>query len=189
MEFQGKHADEEFHLYYHQHWIRLLWPFTKLLAWNVLIASIGYLTFVPFPIEDNMTRRALLVLFTVFFLFAHCEFLARFYRYFLSIVVVTDRKVHRIKKTLLTIDDHQSVDLWMLQDMMKSQHSIVQKIFGFGSITLEAQDTILRLHFVPHIHEMYEKIMFLREQARIRTIRVDTDSALRKSREHAVAPR
>lgn len=168
MDFQGRHADEEFHLYFHQHWIRLLWPFTKLMAWNVLIAGIGYLTFIPSPINDAMTRRALLTLFTVFFLFAHVEFLARFYRYFLYVVVATDRKIHRIKKTLLLIDDHQSIDLSMLQDMAKSQHSIIQKIFGFGTVILEAQETMMRLHFMPHIHETYDKLAQLRELARIR---------------------
>lgn len=177
MDFQGRHADEEFHLYYHQHWIRLLWPFTKLVAWNVLIVGIGYLTFIPSPIEDLMTRRTLLALFTVFFLFAHIEFLARFYRYFLYVVVATDRKIHRIKKTLLLIDDHQSIDLSMLQDMAKSQHSIIQKLFGFGTIILEAQETMIRLHFTPHIHETYDSLMQLRELVRTKVPSFRNESA------------
>ncbi|HLD07999.1 MAG TPA: hypothetical protein VJB60_02955 [Candidatus Peribacterales bacterium] len=168
MDFQGRHANEEFHLYYHQHWIRLLWPLTKLIAWNILIFGLGALTFIPFSIEDAITRRAILVLLTVFFFVAHAEFLARFYRHFLTVIVVTDRKVHRIKKTLFLIDDHQSVDLSMLQDVMKSQHSIVQKLFGFGTIILEAQETMLRLHFTPHIHETYDRLMQLREFASIK---------------------
>jgi len=205
MDFQGRHADEEFHLYYHQHWIRLLWPFTKLAAWNVLIMGIGYLTFVQSPMEDVMTRRMLLTLFTVFFLFAHIEFLARFYRYFLYVVVATDRKIHRIKKTLLLIDDHQSIDLSMLQDMAKSQHSIIQKLFGFGTIILEAQETMMRLHFMPHIHETYDRLMQLRELARTKAPsfgdksadasfqkslrQFDTRTPIRKSVQRAYSPR
>ncbi|HLC76152.1 MAG TPA: hypothetical protein VJB82_03515 [Candidatus Peribacterales bacterium] len=201
MDFEGQHADEELHFYCYQHSIRLLWPLTKLVAWNVLIAGLGYLTFVPVPIEDPLTRRALLTLFTVFFLFAHIEFLARFYRYFLYVIVATDRKIHRIKKTLLLIDDHQSIDLSMLQDMMKSQHSIIQKLFGFGTITLEAQDSMMRLHFMPHIHETYEMLMHLREVARAKAANekrgsgniflqkplrlFDTKSSMRKSVQHA----
>lgn len=198
IDFQGKDAGEEFHLYYHQHWIRLLWPFTKLMAWNALIAGLGSLTFIPFPIEDFVIRRALLTLYTLFFLLAHAEFLARFYRYFLTVIVVTDRKIHRIKKTLFLIDDHQSVDLWMLQDIMKSQHSIIQKLFGFGTITLEAQETILRLHFTPHIHETYDRLVQLRELASIRmsssgptdraektVLPIDRGRTLRKSDRHA----
>ncbi len=165
--FQGKHADEEFHLYYHQHWIRLLWPLTKLLAWNVLIAGLTILTFFPFSVEDEMTRHMLLTLLTIFFLFAHFEFLSRFYRHFLCVIVVTDRRVHRIKKSLFTIDDHQSIDLLMLQDIAKRQHSLVQKIFGFGTIILEAQETVLRLHFTPHISEKYDTIVRLKEEARM----------------------
>ena len=176
MDFQGRHANEEFHLYCHQHWIRLLWPFTKLVGWNVLIIGLSYLTYFPATINDSMTRRMMLTLFTMFFLCAHIEFLARFYRYFLYVVVATDRKIHRIKKTLLLIDDHQSIDLAMLQDMSKSQHSIIQKLFGFGTIILEAQETTLRLHFMPHIHETYDRLMQLREIARAKAVSARSDS-------------
>jgi len=184
MDFQGRHANEEFHLYCHQHWIRILWPFTKLIGWNVLIIGLSYLTFFPAMIDDSMTRRMILTLLTVFFLFAHIEFLARFYCYFLYVVVATDRKIHRIKKTLLLIDDHQSIDLAMLQDMSKSQHSIIQKFFGFGTIILEAQETMMRIHFMPHIHETYDRLIQIREIARAKAInaRNDTEDAfMRKS--------
>lgn len=168
IDFQGKHADEEFHLYFHQHWIRLIWPLTKLIVWNALIFTIGYLMLELVTIEEDITRRLILSFLTIFFLLAHFEFLARFYRYFLYVIVVTDKKIHRIKKSLLTLDDHQSMDLWMLQDINKCQHGIIQNILGFGSIILEAQETIIRIHFTPNISDNYERLMHLRERARAR---------------------
>jgi len=103
------------------------------------------------------------------FFLSHADFLVRFYRYFLYIIVVTDNKVHRIKKTLLTIDDHQSVDIWMLQDIYKCQHGIIQNMLHYGSLILEAQDTVLRIHFVPQVAKRYEQLIRLRELARVRT--------------------
>jgi hypothetical protein len=166
--FQGKHAGEIFQFCFRQHWIRLLWPFIKLVLWNMLIIGFGMATLWSADGTDQGTRQFILILLTTFFLLVHFEFLMCFYRYFLYVVIVTDKKIHRIKKTLFIINDHQSIDLWMLQDIFKSQHGIIQNIFGYGSLVLEAQDTLLRVHFTPRITEKYEKLMALREQARSR---------------------
>jgi len=164
--FQGKDANEEFQFYFHQHWIRLVWPFLKNFIYSAFIIGMGYVTFVTVGIEDDLTRRILLLTFGLSFLITNIELISKFYRYFLYVIIITDKKVHRIKKTLLTFDDHQSVDLWMLQDINKCQHGIVQNLFQFGSLILEAQDTILRLHFVPSIRKKYAMFMRLRERAR-----------------------
>jgi len=164
--FQGKDANEDFQFYFHQHWIRLVWPFLKNFVYSAIIIGMGYTTFITVGIEDDLTRRILLMTFGLLFLITNIELISRFYRYFLYVIVITDKKVHRIKKTLLTFDDHQSVDLWMLQDINKCQHGIVQNLFQFGSLILEAQDTVLRLHFVPSIPKKYAMFMRLRERAR-----------------------
>jgi hypothetical protein len=41
-------------------------------------------------------------------------------------------------------DDHLSVDLWMAQDIQKCQYGVLQKIFGFGNVIVEAQKTITK---------------------------------------------
>jgi len=91
------------------------------------------------------------------------------------IIVVTDRKIHRIKKTLLAVNDHQTIDLWVLQDIFKSQHGLVQNLFGFGTLIMEAQETQLRLHFIPGVQDKYLAIMKLREQARAMINQVQTN--------------
>jgi len=166
LDFQGKHANEEMAFYFHQHWIRLLWPFVRMVLWNVFVFGAGYATFVMGNTDDDLTRRLMLSIFTIIFTLSHFGFLVCIYTYLLYVIVVTDKKIHRIKKTLLTINDHQSIDLWMLQDINKCQHSIIQNILGFGSIILEAQETVLRLHFIPHVEKNCQRFMDLREQAR-----------------------
>jgi len=164
--FQGKDREESYQFYYHQHWIRLLWPVFRLIIWNTLLISVA-ITMLSLPsFDDVLTRRTILILLTTFALLSHFEFLVRFYNYLLNVIVVTDKRVHRIKKTLLTLDDHESTDLWVLQDIDKHQHGIIQNIFGYGSLILQAQDTEVRIHFTPRISEKYEFITRLREQAR-----------------------
>ncbi|PIR48842.1 hypothetical protein COU80_04100 [Candidatus Peregrinibacteria bacterium CG10_big_fil_rev_8_21_14_0_10_55_24] len=166
LDFQGKDPEEDFQFQFHQHWIRLLWPFIKLLGWNAIIVGIAYSVFMLAPASDDVTRRIVLAFLTTFFVLAHLEFLKRIYTYLLYVIVVTDKKIHRIKKTLVLTNDHLSIDLWMVQDIEKSQEGLLQNLLGFGSIILEAQETVMRLHFVPAVSKKYEQILKLRERAR-----------------------
>ena len=168
IDFQGKHSEERYQFHFHQHWIRMLWPLCKLIALNAILVSAGVVAFSMLDLSDPVARRSLIGLFSLLFLFSHWEFLCRFYRYYLYVVVVTGKKIHRIKKSLILIDDHQGIDLWMIQDINKIQHGLLQNILGYGTIKVEAQETILRIHFVPHVARRYVELVALREQARRR---------------------
>jgi len=164
--FQAQHSDESFVLYTRQHWIRLWYPLLKLLSWNAFVLVIGYTIFIRVGIGDAFARGMLFTIMGFFFIFSHLEFLERFYNHFLYIIVITDKRIHRIKKKLLTTDDHQSVDLWMLQDVHKCQHGVIQNLLGYGTLILEAQNTVLRLHFLPRVGRKHRELSHLREQAR-----------------------
>ena len=164
--FQGKDFNEEFQFYFHQHWIRLFWPALRLVILNLFMVGIGVVILFSGQFADPLSRRTILTLLTAFALILHFEFLVRFYCYLLYIIVVTDKRVHRIKKTLITTDDHESTDLWVLQDIQKRQRGIVQNLFGYGSLILQAQETEIRIHFTPEINKRYEALTRLRERAR-----------------------
>lgn len=170
IDFPGKDREEAFQFYFRQHWIRLWWPLRRLLLWIVIVGIGAFITNVSFvSADETATRHAMIVVLCVALLASQLSFIASFYKYFLYVIIVTDKRVHRIKKTLLTVDDHQSIDLWTLEDITKNQHGIVQNIFGFGTLVLvmPTQDA-LRVHFTPHISTKYEVIMQLREHARAR---------------------
>lgn len=165
-DFPGKDPGEQFQSSFRQHWIRMLWPFSKTFLLTLLILIIGYLTFFAIDVGQSAPRHLILIFLLAFFLAIQFECLVRFYRYLLYVVVVTDRKIHRIKKTLLTTDEHECVDLWALQEIDKRQRGPIQNLLSFGSLMLEAQDTRMTLHFVPRISLRYQEIMSLRERAR-----------------------
>jgi hypothetical protein len=170
IDFPGKDQGEEFQFYFRQHWIRLWRPVRRLFVWTILIGIAVYIAEVTFgdPETINM-RHVVLVILCALFLCVHLAFVNTVYKYFLYIIIVTDKKVHRIKKTLMTVDDHQSIDLWTLEDISKNQHGIFQNMLGFGTLVLvmQTQDA-LRIHFTPFISTKHEMIMRLREQARSR---------------------
>ena len=164
--FQGKDPGETFQFYYRQHWIRLFWPIARMIAFTLILGLIGYMFFEQIILQGAVGRHITLLLLFGFFSLVQWEFLTRFYRHFLNVIIVTDKKIHRIKKTLVFLDTHQSIDLWVLQDIRKSQRGIIQNILGFGTLVLEAQDSELRIHFTPRIGSRYNDFMHLRERAR-----------------------
>ncbi len=163
--FPGKDQGEEFVTFFRQHWIRLFPDCFRLFVYSVLIGVMAWLSFWVYPV-DKGTQHVLAVFVVLAFVIVHMNFLMHFYRYFLRCTIFTNRKVHRIKKTLFMTDDHQSTDLWVIQDIDRKQRGPLQNIFKFGSLIIEAQDTQLRLHFVPRVQEKYELLLQLRERAR-----------------------
>ncbi|MEI8229534.1 MAG: hypothetical protein WCG83_00150 [Candidatus Peregrinibacteria bacterium] len=171
--FQGKDEEEHFQFYFHQHWIRMLWPTFRLILWNVLIVAAGFAILGTGSLNEPYIRQTILLILTAFFLLSHFEYLDRWFHYLLYVIVVTDKKLHRIKKTLITTDDHESTDLWVIQDIHKRQHGIIQNLLGYGSLILEAQETEVRVHFTPLISQRYEQLMHLRELARTRIASIE----------------
>ncbi len=164
--FHGQDERERYQFSTRQHWIRILPSGLKTVASSIVILSFGWFLFFYQGVTDASSRHGLLMVLTILFAIVHWMFFIRFYTYFLYVIVVTDRRIHRIKKTLISVDDHQTIDIWTLQDINKSQHGIVQNIFNYGTVLLESQDTKLRLHFIPNINDVYKKIAHIREVAR-----------------------
>ncbi len=165
VEFQGQDPQEVFSFYFRQHWIRMAWPSTRMLLWTAALLLFGYFLFFFIGVEDAFLRHSMLVVFVIIVAITQWEFMMRFYMRFLYVIIVTDRKIHRIKKTLFSIDDHQCLDLATIQDLHKKQHGLVQNLFGYGSLILEAQDTELRIHFVPKINAIYNRLLQARTDA------------------------
>ncbi len=172
LHFQGRDVREHFQFYFRQHWIRLLKPFCLTLLWSILIGFFCFLIFLRFGVTDFQSRHGILFAFFALLAAIHLSFLMRFYTYFLYIIVITDKRVHRIKKTLFSVDDHQTIDLWTFQDIHKWQHGPIQNMLGFGTLIMEAQETVMKIHFVPRIGRIYARISQLREIARERVTTV-----------------
>lgn|GEM_PF-2339912 len=155
----GAFPEEQFVSCFHQHWLRLLRPFARMLIITALLVAAGWILLGTGTISGDTGQQVTAVLLAAIFTAAQLEFLVKFYHYFLYVVIVTDKRVHRIKRTLLATDEQQSIDLWSLQDIYKQQRGIVQNLLGFGTLVLEAQESVLRIHFIPHIAQRYEEIL------------------------------
>lgn len=166
VDFPNKDPQERFCSSFRQHWIRMLWPIVRTFLMTLVIFGIGLISFSIIDVSQGNGRHVLLLSLVLFFLAVQMHFISRFYQYFLYVIIVTDRRVHRIKRSLLNFDDHECIDLWNIQEIRKSQRGPVQNLFGFGTVVLEGQDSRLTLHFVPQVSWRYEELLALRELAR-----------------------
>jgi hypothetical protein len=165
--FPGKDPTEEFQFYFLRHPIRLWRSIAIMVFWLLIFAALVYVSGV-YSMEDLWMARVTTTTLCVFLIVPQINFLMRVYAYYLRVVIVTDKKIHIFKRTLLTTDRHEIVDLALLQDMNKIQRSIVQTIFGFGSLKLDVPTSQIRIHFTPHVNGTYERIAALRDLAKQR---------------------
>lgn len=162
--FPGMNPGETLQFYYRQHWMRLARATQAFIAGTAVYAMT--LWFVAgIPEDDN--RQLLLVFATAAYMLLHLVLLGRIYRHFLYVIVVTDSKIYRIKKTLVAVDDRQTIDLWSLSDVTMRQHGLFQNLFGFGTLVLHGNEE-MKIHFTPRIREQLHRISGLRAQARSR---------------------
>jgi hypothetical protein len=164
--FPGMTAGEHFQFFYRQHWMRLAGMMQALAAGTALYAAALWLIT---DTQPDDTRRLLLAFASGAYLLLQLALLTRFYRHFLYVVVVTDAKVYRIKKTLLTVDDRQTIDLWSLSDATATQHGLFQNMLGFGTLVLHGTEET-RIHFTPRVRQQLNRISHLRAQARNRAM-------------------
>lgn len=167
--FPGMDPTEEFRFYFRRHVSRLWGAIGVMVVWMALFA-VGVYASGVYGMDDLRTARITIAILCLFVIVPQLAFAVRVYAHYLRIVIVTDKKVHQFKRTLLAVDRHESVDLWVLQDIAKNQRGIVQNVLGFGSLKLEAQNSRMTIHFTPRIDETYNKIVGLREEARRRML-------------------
>lgn len=170
VDFPGRNAGEQMQFYFRHHGVRLFSAFLRSLFFSVILGVIGYVVFPANPADRGSTWHAVLLSLLICLFILQMEFLLRFYQHFIRLIIVTDQSVHRIRKTLLAFDSHEVIDLASLQDVSKSQRGLVQNILGFGTLVLEAQNTIIRIHFTPHVARTHQWLMELRDQARRRSM-------------------
>lgn len=165
--FPGMNPEEHFQFYYRQHWMRLMRMVQTFVVGTAIYAAALWLVA---DVPEDDTRRLLLTIASWAYMLLQLMLLARFYRYFLYVIIVTDTKVYRIKKTLVAVDDRQTIDLWSLSDVTMNQHGLFQNLFGFGTLILHGNEQ-LKIHFTPRIREKLHRLSVLRSQARANATR------------------
>jgi hypothetical protein len=165
IDFPGKEPQEHVRFYFRQHWIRMVGPFVRAFLWTLLLFFTSATRFVGYPLDDE-TRRFILVPLTFFFVFFQMQLVRRWYEYFLHIVIVTDLKVHSMKRKFLLMELERSVDIPTIRDVRREQRGPIQLMFGYGTLLLDTAQGELKIHFVPKISKLQDALVVQREEKR-----------------------
>ncbi len=156
--FKGQLDDERVVCVFRRHWIGLL---PHLLSIPLLFFVI-FLVFYNLP---NLMREIngmdfLLVLgMLVLHGFIHRQFLIIF-KYYLQTVVLTDRRVVIVEKSVYFKDLKTSIDLVNIQDIQKHQAGFLETFFDYGSLVfmLSGSGSSMTIDLVPRPEYQYKKI-------------------------------
>jgi hypothetical protein len=162
--FPGKEPTETVVRVWREHGIRLIVPLVSAAGWTLLTIASWTLPFQDPPL-DEPARHLIAVLLSAIFLYFHFRLAARVYKHFLRAIILTDKKIHYVQKTLLTRDDARAIELPILLNVRKHQRGFLQNMLGYGTLILETPETSLSIHHVPRVAEALSLLMQKRDEA------------------------
>ncbi len=169
--FPGQDEAENIRFIWREHPIRLIAELIVPVGGSLPLLFGCMLAFMDPPL-DPLAGRVIVIVASLIAIAAHLWFLSHIYRHYLRMVIVTNRRIHSMKKTLFTRDDQRSIEFPILRNIRKHQRGIPQNIFGYGTLILETPETTLSMRFVPKVAAKLEAIMQLRDENRVSPVQV-----------------
>jgi hypothetical protein len=162
--FPGQEPGERIDAVIHRHWLSLLRDAAPAVGITLLTVIAWFLPIGPEM--DTASRHLIVIVLSVLLIALHGYAASRLYGHFLRAMILTDRKLHHIRKTLLHRDDQRSIEFPILLNVRKHQRGIHQTLLQYGSLILETPETSLTLRFVPRVDEVLGSIMAKKAESR-----------------------
>lgn len=163
--FKGQLDGEFVICTFRKHWISILPTLISLPGLLVVL----FLLFVNLPLLVQESHWvAILMVFALAALHAliHRQFLTIFH-YYLNTVILTDRRVVFIDKSVFLKDSKTSIDLVNVQDIEKMQDGLLQNFLNYGSLVfmLSGSASPSTIDLVPRPEYQYKKIHEVKDSA------------------------
>lgn len=156
--FKGQLDDERVVCVFRRHWIGI---FPHLLSIPLLFFVL-FLIFYNLPAlmeELNGVDVVIALGMVALHGLIHRQFLIIF-KYYLQTVVLTDRRVVLVEKSVYFKDLKTSIDLVNIQDIQKHQSGLLETFFDYGSLIfmLSGSGSSMTIDLVPRPEYQYKKI-------------------------------
>lgn len=164
--FKGQMADESYILFFRKHWLYIL-P-TILIFFIVCAIAIGLTALMIFFGLKNVNISLLYLgaslLLAGFLAYLHWFFI-KIFEHFLTICILTDRRLLVLRKSTYTTDLKETADLGMIQDVKKDQHGLIHNVLNYGNIiiTFSSSSAIMVLQDVPNVEFHFRALMRARD--------------------------
>lgn len=152
LHFKGQQPHERVVCFFRKHWMTMLPHFALfglfiiLSLWFFFNLSTLYQTFSVGLFKLLFLATVVLSLFYIHYFFL------KLVEHFLTVSIITNCRIVALTKTLFIIDEKESCDLKMIQEINKHQNGILPSLFRYGdlTITLSQSAAILCLRNIPN---------------------------------------
>ena len=156
--FKGQLDDEVVVCVFRKHWIAV---FSSLISIPVLLFLI-FLTFHYLPAlmaGEHWLGWLMIVLLVTLHAAIHRQFI-HIFNYYLKTVVLTDRRIVLVDKTVFFKDVKTSIDILNIQDIQKTRLGLLQTLLNYGSLhfMLSGSTSVDTIDLVPRPEYQYKKI-------------------------------
>lgn len=166
--FKGQHRGEILQCFCRKHWIVIVKDLIGIVLFLIILTFLAIYSKPIYQFFHQDSAILTLLAFSVVGLitFYIQKFFLRMIRYFLEIVIITNYRIVTLNKSLYLKDSKDAIDLAKIQDIKKSQHGILKRVFNFGelTITLSATSTTKTLPFMPNPDYHFRKINTLKRE-------------------------
>lgn len=146
--FKGQQQDETFICFFRKHWISLI---REMIYFVLFIVAVTIPLFQFDEIRDLIqTRQEIRYVFVLFFAlgtFAFHRSFIKFFNYFVSICIITDKRIVDNERTLFFKDDLDSIDMSQIQDIEMIANGILPNFLNYGDLKIYLSATNAVKHF------------------------------------------
>lgn len=149
-QFQGQQPDEYVVSFFRKHWITIA---PHLVGFLIIVLAVGFLAGFSPLVHQYFSRsffNLLIILSACVATYYLHHFFAILAQHYMTVVVVTDYRIIAFTRSLFFLNEKETVDLKMIQDISIHQDGFLQNVLNYGDlkITLSSSASIVLLRSV-----------------------------------------
>lgn len=154
-EFSGQQAKEKLEFVTPLHWVSML---PSLVGISMLIVLVPVVYVLLFSFEYDIAQSVgFFALVSVLWLGCIHFFFIRLLNYFFRVIIVSNFRVLDIHRTTVLKRQRRTLDFATIQDIQFSQKGLIQRIFDYGTISIQnaTGENVFHFHYIPTPEKYY----------------------------------
>jgi hypothetical protein len=165
--FKGQLADENFILFFRKHWLYMIPAILIFIIMCSIVAGVisAIVFYGLYKISPSLHYFVTTFSLIVFLAYTHWFFI-KVLDHFLTICILTDRRLLAFSKSIYIKDLKEIADIGTIQEVKEDQEGLVRNFLKYGDIviTFASSSAIMILRDVPNVEFHFRALMRAREE-------------------------